>query len=204
MRFYWLQKLTAWRPGSVISDRWWRMRYFGSTLLMRWRIFWTLGDRGTWFFFGGLGLVFVTLAALVYHAVEDKVADADLTCLARNIYYEARGEPAKGQRAVAKVTLNRVASSRFPNTICEVVYEQRWDKRRRRYVGAFAWTELDHLPKPQLRQWQKAWQAAETVYDNPQTVRLKGALFYHAAYIKPRWARQKQRVKRIGSHIFYQ
>ncbi len=203
MRFYWLQKLTAWRPGSAISNGWWRMRFFGSTLLVRWQMFWALSDRGAWFFFGALGLAVVTLAALIYNAVEGKMVEDDLTCLARNIYYEARGESAKGRRAVAKVTLNRVASSRFPNTICDVVYEKRWDKRRRRYVGGFAWTELDQLPKPKPRQWQEAWQAAETVYENPQSVQLKGALFYHAAYIEPRWARQKQRVKRIGRHIFY-
>jgi len=204
MRFHWLKKLTAWRPGSAISNWWWRMRYFWSTLLMRWRMYWAISDRGAWFFFGGLGLAMVTLAALIYNAVEGKVAADNLTCLAHNIYYEARGESAKGRRAVAKVTLNRVASRRFPNTICDVVYEQRWDKRRRRYVGAFAWTELDHLPKLKPRQWQEAWQAAETVYENPQSVQLKGALFYHAVYIEPRWARQKQRVKRIGRHIFYQ
>ena len=138
-----------------------------------------------------------------FGAVDGKTANHDLTCLALNIYHEARGEPEKGKRAVAKVTLNRVRSKRFPNTICEAVYEQRWDKRRRRYVGAFAWTEFDALPPPKSKQWKKAWKAAETVYLNPESVQLKGALFYHATRIKPRWAKQKKRIKRIGRHIFY-
>ena len=46
-----------------------------------------------------------------------------LTCLAKNIYFEARNEPFAGQFAVALVTLNRVNDSAFPNTICKVVYQ---------------------------------------------------------------------------------
>jgi len=46
-----------------------------------------------------------------------------LTCLATNIYFEARNEPFAGQFAVALVTLNRVNDTAFPNTICDVVYQ---------------------------------------------------------------------------------
>ena len=45
----------------------------------------------------------------------------DTTCLALNIYFEARDQTVKGQMAVALVTINRVTSKRFPNTICKVV-----------------------------------------------------------------------------------
>jgi spore germination cell wall hydrolase CwlJ-like protein len=143
------------------------------------------------------------MGVLMYNTVDGKAVSRDLTCLTRNVYYEARGEPAKGKLAVAKVTLNRVSSSRFPSNICDVVYEQRWDKRRRRYVGAFAWTEFDSVPSPKSKEWKKAWKAAETVYLNPESIQLKGALFYHATRIKPRWAKQKKRIKKIGRHIFY-
>ena len=37
---------------------------------------------------------------------------------------EARGEPYKGQVAVAAVVLNRVRSASFPNTVSGVVYQQ--------------------------------------------------------------------------------
>ena len=47
----------------------------------------------------------------------------EIQCLARNIHYEARGESRRGQLAVAKVTLNRVESDLFPNSICGVVNE---------------------------------------------------------------------------------
>lgn len=200
----WIYKIRSLKLWTWLGNFWLRMSYARSSLRLRVSNYWTLSDRGAWVFFGALGLGFVTLAVLIYNAVGGKVVNRDLTCLARNVYYEARGESEKGQWAVAKVTLNRVASHRFPDSICEVVYEKRWDRRRRRYVGAFAWTELDTLPKLKRAQWQKAWQAAETVYERPKSIKLKGALFYHAARIKPRWAKQKKRVKRIGSHIFYQ
>ena len=48
---------------------------------------------------------------------------SDLNLLARVVYAEARGEPYTGQVAVAAVTLNRVKSSSFPNTLAGVVYQ---------------------------------------------------------------------------------
>jgi N-acetylmuramoyl-L-alanine amidase len=47
-----------------------------------------------------------------------------LMCMALNIFFEARSEPIQGQIAVAEVTLNRVASDDYPNTICEVVLQE--------------------------------------------------------------------------------
>ncbi len=204
MLFHRFYKLRSWRLGTGIRQCGGWMRYWASTTIMKIRIFWATSDRGAFLFFSMLGLALVTLVALIYHAVEGMAVDNDLNCLARNIYYEARGESEKGQRAVAKVTLNRVASSRFPSSICDVVYEKRWDKKRGRYVGAFAWTELDSLPRLKREPWRRAWKAAESVYEKPQSVQLKGALYFHAARIKPKWARQKKWVKRIGRHIFYQ
>ena len=49
--------------------------------------------------------------------------ETTLLCLALNMYFEARSEPIAGQIAVAEVTLNRVASPHYPNTVCEVVLQ---------------------------------------------------------------------------------
>lgn len=51
--------------------------------------------------------------------------DKQVTCLALAVYYEARGEPLEGQKAVAAVVMNRVNSPRFPDTACEVVFQPR-------------------------------------------------------------------------------
>ena len=52
-----------------------------------------------------------------------KYVSSDHRLLAKCVYAEARGEPYKGQVAVAAVVLNRVASSSFPNTVSGVIYQ---------------------------------------------------------------------------------
>jgi N-acetylmuramoyl-L-alanine amidase len=127
----------------------------------------------------------------------------NLECLARNIYYEARGEPAAGQLAVGEVTMNRVRSGIYPSTVCEVVYQKNWDPLRRRWIGAFSWTEFDRVPVPRGHEWERAWVAAETVYYGRHAETLQGATLYHAARIRPSWARNRQPVARVGRHVFY-
>lgn len=132
-----------------------------------------------------------------------EVERKNLECLAKNVYYEARGEPAKGQYAVAEVTMNRKASKRYPASVCAVVYEKRWDAIRKRYVGAFSWTEFYAVPEPAGEAWALARKVAEEVYYGRAPEQLSGATYYHATYIKPSWARTQERVARIGRHVFY-
>lgn len=132
-----------------------------------------------------------------------EVERKNLECLAKNVYHEARGEPPEGQYAVAEVTMNRKASRRYPASVCAVVYEQRWDAIRKRYVGAFSWTEFYSVPEPAGEAWAFAQKVAEDVYYQRVPPRVDGATFYHATYIKPSWARTQERVTRIGRHVFY-
>lgn len=185
---------------------------------------WGRLEKGSLIFFSALGLLVSVAAFTVYFSItghghlqaghdrmraeHDRIQAEhtriqELTCLALNVYHEARGEPLVGQYAVAEVTMNRVVSRRYPDTICEVVYEQRWDRIRRRYVGAFSWTELDSTAELKTKEWKRAFKVAEAVYDERQEPMLKGALFYHARTIRPSWARGKRPVARIGQHIFY-
>jgi spore germination cell wall hydrolase CwlJ-like protein len=126
-----------------------------------------------------------------------------LQCLAENIYFEARGEPLDGQRAVAEVTLNRTRSPYFPHTICAVVHETQWDPLRRRLVAHFSWTELSALSEPTGSAWKQAMTVASAAYDDTYMQVVPGALFYHAISIRPDWARTKTAVATIGNHIFY-
>ncbi|NIP46991.1 MAG: hypothetical protein GWN21_12135 [Gammaproteobacteria bacterium] len=175
-------------------------------------------------FFSALALVTVVGAFTVYFSIAghgviraghdsmraeqvriqaEHVRNQELNCLALNVYHEARGEPLLGQFAVAEVTINRVVSRRYPNTVCEVVYEKRWDRIRKRYVGAFSWTELNTTQELRTKEWNRAMKAAEAIYYERQEPMLEGALFYHAKSIRPSWAKQKRPVARIGMHIFY-
>jgi N-acetylmuramoyl-L-alanine amidase len=149
-------------------------------------------------------------ALLAYFAHRDELRDKamqarsrELTCLARNVYYEARGEPLAGQYAVAEVTMNRKASPLYPQSVCAVVNQKNWDPLRGRYVGAFSWTEFSALPEPSGADWKRAQQVAQEVYDGRREVDLQGAMYFHATYIRPSWAREKKLVARIGGLAFY-
>ena len=202
---YWYRKY--WYTGPWLHIGWeiahWRRRF---------ALFWYGADKAPWVFglflvgvIGGLGLALQS--AIAYQ--DDRRTrvrefhQKSLHCLARNIYYEARGEPIAGQYAVAEVTMNRRASRRYPNTVCEVVYQKNWDPLRGRYVGAFSWTEFDALAEPNGDQWRRAMIIAEAVYYQRYTPVLNGAMYFHANHIRPDWAAQKRQVAKIGRHIFY-
>src|SRR3989442_11439038 len=176
------------------------------------RVFWYRADKGLWVFVLVVGLL-VALLGFLLTAVfanqderRNRARELDrqnLACLARNVYFEARGEPAAGQYAVAEVTMNRKASRRFPRTVCAVVYQKNWDPILGRHVGAFSWTEFNELPAPSGKEWERARKVAEAVYYRKYTPVLEGALFFHATYITPDWAKEKKRIARIGRHVFY-
>ena len=176
------------------------------------RVFWYRTDKGPWVFVLVVGLVVALLGFLLFAVFanqderRNRARELDrqnLACLARNVYFEARGEPAAGQYAVAEVTMNRKASRRFPRTVCAVVYQKNWDPILGRHVGAFSWTEFNELPAPSGEEWERALKVAEAVYYRRYTPVLEGALFFHATYITPGWAKEKKRVARIGRHVFY-
>jgi len=188
---------------------------FARVVRRRWnavRVSWYTADKEPWVFALVIGLIIAVfgfaLRAVFAHQDERRSLarqeeERNLTCLARNVYFEARGEPTAGQYAVAEVTMNRKASGRFSSSICGVVYQQSWDPIRNRYVGAFSWTELNMAPIPEGEEWKRAWNVAEAVYYRREPPKLHGVMFYHATHIKPDWAKDKKPVARIGKHVFY-
>ena len=116
-------------------------------------------------------------------------------CLALNVYFEARSEPINSQFAVAEVTMNRVQSGKYPDTVCEVV----WQRKQ------FSWTHDGKSDKPKN---EKAWRRAVTVAgyaieDDGNVVVGYDALYYHADYVKPYWSTAYERIAKVGRHIFY-
>jgi len=141
------------------------------------RIAWTAKHplfelRLAWYRFNPFPLIVVAivggLAVAISFAIgamgDLRAERQEMLCLAKNVYYEARGEPAAGQIAVAEVTMNRLASGRYADTLCGVVYQKNWDPIRKRYVGAFSWTELDELQPLAGDEWLRALTIAEAVY----------------------------------------
>ncbi len=127
--------------------------------------------------------------------------DSEKRCLAQAIYFEARGESAEGQAAVAQVVLNRMTSGLYPSTICGVVFQNRshrhacqfsftCDGRPLRVRDAEAWIEASRIAEDVLA--GKTWLAD-----------IGDATHYHANDVRPRWARSLKKIDVIGRHIFY-
>ena len=122
-----------------------------------------------------------------------KATNAELLCLAKNIYYEARGEPMHGKIAVAQVTLNRVTHrTEFQSSICGVVYAKH----------QFSWTMESHR-EPRGEAWREAQAIAKAVIVGTAHLPNFKALYFHNLTVKPRWNQTKELVARIGNHIFY-
>ena len=146
-----------------------------SAIAMLWRdlvFFWHTHEKGGYVILCVLAAIIVAFGVFIHVSIlgHDRSQDVrtrtqDLNCLAKNVYHEARGEPIDGQYAVAEVTMNRVASKHYPNTVCDVVYQTNFDVIRKRNVSAFSWTELDLTAPIDDRIWQRAWKIAEEVYD---------------------------------------
>lgn len=126
----------------------------------------------------------------------DEVDQEQFVCLAHNLYFESRGESALGQRAVAWVTINRMLSEQFPDTICDVVWQ---DKQ-------FSWTHDGKSDQPQDEQaLAQAESMAREVLKN-YDIRpdpTEGSLFFHAGRVNPSWRTSFNRVVQIDNHIFY-
>ena len=120
--------------------------------------------------------------------------DTEKDCLARAVYYEARGEPLEGQLAVANVVLNRTTSGRYPSSICGVV----------RQPAQFSFVRRGHIPAaPHNEAWRKAVAIADIASARFADGLTSNVLWYHADYVAPSWGRRLNRVAKIGAHIFY-
>lgn len=121
-------------------------------------------------------------------------------CLAEALYFEARGETAKGLFAVAEVIMNRVDSANYPNSLCGVINQG----TGRQYACQFTYT-CDGKPEVIAEQasWRRVGKVARLVMDGADRNLTKGATHYHTTAVNPRWARVYPRVAQYGVHIFY-
>lgn len=147
-----------------------------------------------------IGFVYAGVQAhsMQIERVESVARYQQIECLAKNIYFEARNQSELGQRAVAWVTLNRVESDGYPNTICDVV----WQRRQ------FSWTHDGRSDTPRNQEaYSEALRIAESVYNrfynNAYSDPTSGAIMYHASYSSPYWRSAYERTVQIDDHIFY-
>ena len=141
---------------------------------------------------------------------EPLVSQSEIECMAKNIYFEAAVESTAGQLAVAQVTLNRVNSKHYPNSVCEVVYQgpHTSDGFPKRDRCQFSWycDGKDDEVRNKGKLWNTAHNLAKYVLKRQEDLLdiTDGATHYHANYIDaPRWAGQKRVTTSIDQHIFY-
>jgi spore germination cell wall hydrolase CwlJ-like protein len=126
---------------------------------------------------------------------------AEHKCLSRAIYFEARSESEIGRLAVARVILNRVKSPFYPDSICEVVYQNA--ERRNACQFSFACNGESDRPRR-----GKAWEQAKTLATRAMAGEgavqaIATATHFHADYVQPKWSGAMTRLVKIGRHIFY-
>ena len=128
-----------------------------------------------------------------------QVVMREVECLARNIYFEAGGEPRAGKIAVAEVTMNRVKSRQYPRTVCGVVHQ------KSKGVCQFSWVcEGKKNVRKNTDAWRDSVKIAENILISKKEYGIIGsAKHFHAVYVNPSWAESKRMIKKIGQHIFY-
>jgi spore germination cell wall hydrolase CwlJ-like protein len=133
-----------------------------------------------------------------------------VTCLAKNIYFEAATQSTAGKLAVAFVTKNRVDSHHFPNSFCDVIYEGlHWSSGHpKRDRCQFSWycDGMGDVPR-EGNGWRNSQSIAKWFYDHKDRLMdiTDGATHYHANWMEkyPHWSKQYRKNVTIDDHIFY-
>ena len=131
--------------------------------------------------------------------IGEEPLDGAVTCLARTIYWEAKGEGDGGMQAVANVVMNRLRHTGFPKTICGVV-------KQGHEQGAcqFSWW-CDGQPDNAEEQepYTLAKEIARKALNRQLGDRTNGALYYHHQRLTPSWSKEYLRTVAVGAHVFY-
>ena len=121
-----------------------------------------------------------------------KLSKAQIECLSKAAYHEAKGESDKGMLAVIHTTLNRVKDNRFPKTVCGVVYQK----------SQYSWTKYNPKVKEQ-EQYARAERLAKEVVAGKHKDNTNGALYFVHVKINRNWLEKLTYTCTIGNHKFF-
>ncbi|SEJ05101.1 Cell Wall Hydrolase [Azotobacter beijerinckii] len=125
--------------------------------------------------------------------------DDAITCLARSIYWEAKGEASSNMEAVANVAMNRLGHEGFPDTLCEVVKQG-----SEQGTCQFSWWcdgRSDQVKEDD--QYAIAKEIARKALNRQLTDRTNGALYFHGKNVTPDWAKEYIKTAETGKFLFY-
>lgn len=134
--------------------------------------------------------------------------EREATCLARNVYFEARSESLAGQLAVAMVTLNRTGIKQFGMSVCDVVHKAKRDEKGVPKLNQcqFSWycdskpdIILEKEKYEEILSWCRHFIFSEMdIFDFTD-----GATYFHTVDVHPGWMHDLEFVARIDRHLFY-
>ena len=164
------------------------------------------------------GIAFLGLSFCSFPAPANTIkgtAFEQITCLADNIYWEARNQPVRGMFAVAFVVDNRVSDKRYPDTYCEVIMQgptrPSWKDKTILFPVKnrcqFSWYcdgKSDDIPSYDRQVYRIAVEIARMIFFGQYNEDITyGATHYHANYVFPAWRKTKTKTLIVGDHIFY-
>lgn len=125
------------------------------------------------------------------------IDDKQLDCLAANIYYEGRNQPALGQLAIGITTLVRAREGNWPSSICGVVHQPNqfsWVGKKRKQPK---WDQLAYL-----RSLSLANQILSGDFDS--LLPLFSPTYFHTTKVNPKWSQHMSKLAVINDHVFYE
>ena len=133
--------------------------------------------------------------------LDEKSRSKSEKCLAEAVYFESRGEAVRGQIAVAQVVMNRVFSGKYPDTVCGVVYQNKY----RHFACQFTFAcdnNPDVIREPDM--WERAKKIAKAMLDGQIWLPEVGkSTHYHAYWVRPSWVAEMKKMYKFGVHTFY-
>jgi spore germination cell wall hydrolase CwlJ-like protein len=132
---------------------------------------------------------------------DEKARAKSEKCLSEAIYFEARGEAVRGQIAVAQVVMNRVFSGFYPNTVCGVVYQNKYHHMACQFTFACD-NVADVVREPDM--WDRARKIAKAMLDGELWLpEVAKSTHYHAYWVHPSWVSEMKKMYKFGVHTFY-
>jgi spore germination cell wall hydrolase CwlJ-like protein len=125
--------------------------------------------------------------------------DDALTCLARTVYWEARGDTEESMEAIASVVMNRLGHNGYPDTVCAVVKQGHEQGKCQ-----FSWwcdgrTDSAFEEDP----YKISKEIARRALNLQLTDQTGGALYFHHRDVNPTWAAEYIKTVEIGEFAFF-
>lgn len=122
-------------------------------------------------------------------------------CVKEALYYEARGEPEQGMKAVLSVIHNRTKHQDFPSSYCSVIkqpmqfsYRNNTSYHKQLKIAYTASEQQVSMVASDL-----AYRAATGAFKPSM---IPSVLYYHSTEIKPKWSKNMKTYATIGHHKF--